>query len=225
MTDDTEQATVGRVFVRDLSNREQINDTYRAIGRYMVAFSLLERSMRWGLQSGLKNKLSRVVLGEMTAYPLRDAFFGSCRTVCDFDEVEQAVASRLRARVTEEIERRNFIAHAEWLVGYTEGDKPGMATPQRHRNKPMRAEGSHESVEETAEDLDKHSEALGQLTNYLHEFGQMCFGFHYLSVREGGPPRLRDIFIINGSLKKGTLVREGPRAHQIEIAVPDFGAT
>jgi hypothetical protein len=95
---------------------------YRAIGRYVVAFSELVSEMRLLVAQHVGGHdrwpLANIALGEANAGPIQHAFFGLCREANDFTAAEDKVASLLSREVGEVVTTRNDIAHGDWLVGH-----------------------------------------------------------------------------------------------------------
>ena len=99
--------------------------TFEALGRYVFEFSRLVFQMRHILTAAFGSDretrlIATFVMSETYAQQLANAFFGSCIAIGALDEHEANVASRLRQRVNTAIELRNFIAHGDMWIGFTE---------------------------------------------------------------------------------------------------------
>lgn len=96
------------------------DDAYRAVGRWFVQFSRMLFHMRLCMEGCLGRPddpmLAKLALGEMTADPLANAFFGMCFHAGELDDQEEKVAVRLRKEVRDEITRRNDFAHGDWWL-------------------------------------------------------------------------------------------------------------
>jgi hypothetical protein len=124
--------------VSDPHYKEQVDNAYRAIGRYVVEFSQLLYHLRTLIAHRLPTDpatIAFLVLGEAQAQQLANVFFGTCRVVADLDAEEQKVAAWLRNRVNGQIELRNEIAHGDWFVDLgrygqvPDWDRPGDPDP------------------------------------------------------------------------------------------------
>ncbi len=102
--------------------RAQRDEAYRAIGRYVVQFSLLVASMRHLLASRLGRDdesagLLDLGFGSTTAEPITNAFFAMCRTLVKLDEkTEKPIETWLRKHSVDECSRRNDITHGDWVI-------------------------------------------------------------------------------------------------------------
>src|SRR6188472_2423007 len=118
------------------------DDAYRAVGRWFVEFSRMLIHMRMCMESCLSKSgepmLAKLALGEMTADPLANAFFGMCLHATHLDENEEKVAIRLRKEVRDEITRRNDFAHGDWWVGFGVKEDGTGGDPSLWRTKPSR---------------------------------------------------------------------------------------
>ncbi len=156
------------------------DDAYRAIGRYTVQFSVLVANMRQILtghlagQSETPRELVDLSLSSLTAQPLADAFFGVCRAVSNFDADEEKIEKRLRKQVSDEITRRNNIAHGDWLVASwarpdTDPPNPTLVRVKANKiDKPLRAEDL------TVGRIDAMGTEVEGTANAVWEFGTVC---------------------------------------------------
>lgn len=182
-------------------------EAHRAIGRYVVEFSLLMAYMRTLITERLNPDptiLGDLVLGEAMPAQIASAFFGTCRELADLDQSEQKVASRLRARVLAEIERRNDIAHGDWFIDAGRS----LDAVYLIRIRPMRKEGATKTIDVTTELLDQWSDSLVALRALVTEFGYICTGADPYN-REG--IHVGDILV----MQSGEVVRAGQRADEI----------
>src|SRR5581483_9489563 len=123
--------------------RRQMDDAYRAVGRYVVEFSQLVGRMRNLLTGRLSGEdvpqaISELALGEATAHQMMVAFFGACRYLGGFDAAEAKVEAHLRNRVAHTIEKRNDVAHGDWWIGILRSDATDMIPPKLVRIRPLR---------------------------------------------------------------------------------------
>jgi hypothetical protein len=197
--------------------REQRDDYYRAIGRYIVEFSALVALMRNLVAFKIvgddekPDELIRLAFGSMQAQQIADAFFAVCResAVPALETDELAIEKCLRQNhVNAEIRWRNVMAHADWLVPvwtriWTEehADEPTAPPPQAlfmrvqlHKPEPL------EPKEVSVAEIDGYAERVSQLTIFLWEFGMICTRTMDHDPARGLPQtRIRDAFELTGS--------------------------
>lgn len=108
----------------DPEYKQAVDDAYRALGRYMYEFSRLVWWMKFGIEHRLIRANSRdapwigqLLLGEAAAQHIANAFFG-VMGLSEHDDIERAVAKKLRTQVNEVIQTHNDIAHGDWFIGY-----------------------------------------------------------------------------------------------------------
>jgi hypothetical protein len=199
---------------------DYIGQTYRAIGHYVVEFGLLVFVVRDQLAMHLSgdrpDPLPYIVMGEMTARPLANAFFGGCRRAAmvndpdrqTFTGDDRAVENVLIAETTQQIEFRNDLAHGDWAVNAHRFARTQPGVSELLRLRPNRKDGSHvETIHVSIKDLEDRCVALEALANRLHEYAMICFG----DARwEGLAPS--DIFAVASKV----ITRDGPKAAQIK---------
>jgi hypothetical protein len=211
--------------------KRQKDDGYRAIGRYIVAFSQLMSHMRYVIASRIAWRhdddpaLVEMVLGEAMPKLITDSFFSLCRLLGQFDEAEKKVERKLRSDVAEICNMRNDIAHGDWWIGRMERyDSTTVLAPALVRIKPGRVdELPEQSIDLSVADLDRMANDIWAVTNTLAEFGRLACALPILTD-EPIPPsearvtrdfRVRDIYVLRGTKKspEGTRVmRDGPKA-------------
>jgi hypothetical protein len=196
--------------------RELKDDSLRAIGRYVVEFSLLIATMRdivaWYLSEDRRSRLiGRLVLGEANPSHTADAFFGVCRAVGELDTEEERIAASLRSAVRKTIEKRNDVAHGDWWVGLVADDEERLEPASLVRFRPARAEGVERIERLSASDLDELSASLNSLGRLVQEFGVLSLGLLVWGPRPG---RTKSIYRVGEVLawKDGLVTRNGPYA-------------
>lgn len=213
--------------------RKRRDDAYRAIGRYMVAFSRLISVMRVLVAEYVVGpegdpSVAEDLMGDVGAKNIADAYFGLIRRRGGLDVVEAQMEVLLRKRVVTEggsiVQTRNDIAHGDWWVGIfgVNSDEGGGLLV---RTKTSRASGAAAVAEEmTAKQLEQMADEIVDLTNTLAEFGRLALG---LAVSRRDEPlqqtrtsigefRIRDVYSLTGEGHSGVwadrLVRNGPSA-------------
>jgi hypothetical protein len=194
-------------------------EAYRAIGRYVVTFSHLVVAMRSCIENRLMGgrnsyHLVQLAIGEATAAPLANSFFGMCSDQAMLEhEDDRRIARTLKANVFDEINRRNDVAHGDWWPGVVEGS-PVLRDPTLVRLKPGRAafpvrrpwRGVEADLHEpgggpgartvhsyASEDLDAFSDWVLELARVTGEFGMKC-------MKERAPGQkveLRNRFVVS----------------------------
>lgn len=176
---------------------------YRAIGRYVVAFSYLVSEMRGGIENRLGGNnpmVAQLALGEAFASQITNAFFAICEREADLDDEEQQVAIRLKNEVNAAIKERNDIAHGDWRVNVW-----GRPEPHMIRTKPGRRAGAAVEKARPIEELEELSEGLEELAETIIEFAHLCFGIHPNAEEVGGAVRVRDVY----RFRNRRVVRDG----------------
>lgn len=205
----------------EAERQRQVDDAYRAIGRYVVTFSQMFAFMRQTMghrlmQPGDGVKLVELVLADANAYQIANSFFAICNAVGNFDATEKRIAKWLRNRVLERIEERNRIAHGDWHQGAThvtasqEQLAVSILITTRAARDPSR---SVQLV--TAAQLDEWATSLGQLGLLVAEFGQIALNVY--PHAESGTVRVSDVFVIKGKKREEIVLREGPKAEDVQL--------
>jgi hypothetical protein len=216
----------------DFADRHrEIDNAYRAIGRYMVAFSSLMQQMREMLSEHVAGGIlgshkPELLLGEAMPTALSNAFFGMCRLVADLDDNESKVESAIRKRVKTEIEMRNDVAHGDWEVGWFVATPPyAVRDPHLIRLLPGRSEGPRKVQSLSVVDIDRLSSRILALLTLVSEFGHLALALPIVLTlpTEGeatlstGEYRVRDVLVAH-QIKRGgpvTIRRDGPRAREV----------
>jgi hypothetical protein len=195
---------------RDIEEAQLRQDeAHRAIGRYMVEFSMLVRDMREGIELALNRRnpegvdpmIARLALGEAFAAQIANIYFAICEQVTELDDEEKQVAIRLRTKVHDAIKDRNDFAHGDWHLGPI----PGSEEPSFERTKPGRKAGAWMKVVRPVHEIDAMAEEVVDLDGDVVEFGWLCLGMHPLARNKGMAVRVRDIF----RFRKHRVLREG----------------
>jgi hypothetical protein len=184
---------------------EKRDNAYRAIGRYTVQFSVLVANMRTILAEAIapagedRQPRAELALSSLTAAPIADAFFGVCRSASQLDAAEQAIERRLRKHVAEECQRRNDIAHGDWLIAAWA--RPGVeVTPTLVRVKAGRVAQPFALEDYTAERIDEICTTVEALAAVVWEFGSVCLHQDAYDPRLGRPAtHVRDALQLDGA--------------------------
>jgi hypothetical protein len=184
-------------------------ETYRALGRYVVEFSRLVFQMRAMVIETLDSDpplVAELTLGEANPNQIASVFFGACRVIANGHEgASKKIETRLMDRVVRDtIERRNDLAHGDWFVEPQDVTK-GCATAVVIRIRPVRKEGALKTLGVTPNLLDEWADDVSALRAHVTEYGAICIGADPYG-REG--IGVADIFDLRGK----EVVRSGPRA-------------
>jgi hypothetical protein len=187
-------------------------ETYRAIGHYVVQFAALIDVMRSELAEHLNgsepqaNPLPYIVMGEMTAQPIANSFFGACREVAELNAEDELVAKVLSSRVSAEIKVRNDIAHGDWTVNAWRFGRTPPGTSELHRLRPARKAGFIELIQVNAKELEARCNELEALASQVLEYSLLCFG-----VLDWEGYRVSDVFTVEDKV----VHRNGRRAANV----------
>jgi hypothetical protein len=203
---------------RQMSQQEE-DDAYRAIGRYIVAFSQLIAEMRMRIEAHFfyyDPDPIKLVLGGAPADQITNAFFAVCEHAVNLDDEERLVAGRLKTEVRNAIRDRNDVAHGDWATDFDSGD------PVILRTKPGRKASPWVRKVRTIQQLDDMANAVAALTGTVREFAWLTLGGHPLEEPNGmkrdfdpdygesSEIRVREIF----RFQNRQIVRKGRRAHE-----------
>ena len=217
----------------DADDRAKVDDAYRAIGRYGVAFSTLIATMRDHIATRLNGgefRLAQMALGEAMPATIAHAFFGIARDINNFSDAERDVAGTLELAVTDTIQERTHFAHGDWLINYFNwtGDPANpltLATPRRIRILPHQKGNPYKIDDLTPAEIDKKTDALLALVTNIYEFARIAFGIPLVGTdhETGGGKvervRISDIYSVETPPKQSgkpkRVVRNGPRAEDV----------
>jgi len=191
---------------------EAINDSYRAIGRYVYEFSRLVWWLKFGITQTLQRTsteapwIGELLMGEAAAQQIANSFFGVMGSV-DLDEEEKRVAKQLRNRVNQVIEKRNEIAHGDWWIGATAADQTLPEDPMLIRIRPVRKEGPLHHQNLGPAELDQLSDEIRDLRVRVGEFAALATGIW----SQAAGLRVHDILVV----KDGEVRRAGPKAGKL----------
>lgn len=178
------------------------NDTYRALGRFVVAFSRLLYSLEtstihlFGLgPDGERITLIEAALAGRTASPIVSAFFSVFfkRWESHLPEEDMQVLKSLRKELDAIVQERNRIMHDAWMSTTVGGD-PGPHPLTRIRTRTHGRGIEFESVSYDPGTLDDLAEDADRLSRIVNA------SVWYRRPRQVGPelhPRLQ---IINGKV-------------------------
>jgi hypothetical protein len=187
----------------------KLDDTYRAIGRYMVEYSQLVHYMRMLMARRLSRGdttavLGEIALGEASHFNIAQAFFTMCRHDNDLDDGEKKVESALRGRFVKINESRTDYAHGDWLVGMA--TETTMLPPALVRVRPRSSEPTPEKIKAVpVETLDQESDEIMALLEQVSIFGKVCLEAQIVlakpppgsaSILPHGALRVRDVLMI-----------------------------
>lgn len=183
------------------SHFDQMDDAFRAIGRYVYCFSRMVYWMRQELENAVGNQhLAQIVTGEMAAYTIQAAFFGVCDERYDANDLDRKIGKLIRKRIIDAIEFRNSLSHGDWLIGVHDGDGTTYP-PMLSRVHPGSSRGQWRSKPLTPRDIDQKSDELEVLRHDVHYYGGTAGGILF----QGHDWRPSDLFVI----RDGVAVRDG----------------
>ena len=210
-------------------HQQEMDDAYRAIGRYVVAFAEMVREMRlsmaYYIAGGTRWILVDMAFGEATAQPVSTAFFSLCRDAGEFTKAEEDVADALSKAVGKTIRERNDIAHGDWTVGAITYEHQSLKTvPPRLIRATPRGKKPYKVEALEPSEIDARTDRLLELLNMVDEFGKLALSLPVFRLLPDGDSKVStgefkvgDVFgIKKRSGKKDPLAeRTGPRADEL----------
>lgn len=210
---------------------------YRAIGRYVVAFSQLIGHMRRLIARHLTEDTTHprasveVLLGDVGPRNVADSFFSLCRTAGDLEGDELLVAARLQKRVMEANEFRTDVAHGDWTVGDLEGaDADRVLPPGLLRIKASRRElPAAQIIPINVDELDALTDDLWTLAMLVLDFGKLALrlplwvykdepdGRYLMAPEKDSGIRVEDVYCNEGTAGKPVVGRSGTRANDVAL--------
>jgi hypothetical protein len=173
----TEQSP--RAVIRLADTSERRDDAFRAIGRYVVAFSQLVAGMREILVTHITPEHEarepiNLLVSSLEAAQIADPFFALCRDLVELDAEETKIANKLEELVGAEIKERNAFAHHDWYV--TRWSNPDLETPIAERIGMKASSKKNRDRREvyTPPSIDELARRVEGLRNVTWEFGTIC---------------------------------------------------
>lgn len=163
--------------------RPDVVAIHRAIGGYITAFSEVVSTMRHGIDRFFipadvtfrqPDPLLETLFAQMTADPIRGAFFAISSQVGDLNDEDRAVRKALQTLVQYYIQLRNDIAHADWAVGWEDADTGEPDQPRAHRTKVGKDGIIHTALSITAEQIELEIGHLNQVRRMLSIWASEC---------------------------------------------------
>ena len=162
---------------RDELYKNQTNELYASIGKFVVKFEQVCHAMRITIilildGSGLKNQqLTNIMLADHTAEPLRSILLSLIGETVPLNKNEKEIIKNIFARIQQLIGSRNDIVHSMWFIGWSNdtmidfSEAPGY---KLHKNKDGEATKTFKYKKEDFEKLSKEAEILSELVFRLH---------------------------------------------------------
>jgi hypothetical protein len=217
--------------------RAEMDAAYRAIGRYVVAFSQLVGHMRRLIARHLTDETSHprasveVLLGDVGPRNVADSFFSLCRTAGNLEGDELLVAARLQKRVMEANEFRTDVAHGDWTVGDFEGaDGDRVLPPELLRIKASRKDTpAAQALPIKVEELNAFTDDLWTLAMLVLDFGKLALrlplwvykdepeGRFLMEPAENSEIHVGDVYRNEGNAGKPVVGRSGVRANEVAL--------
>ncbi|MBU0589927.1 MAG: hypothetical protein KJ852_12990 [Gammaproteobacteria bacterium] len=138
----------------------QTGQLYDAIGKCSVKFEHVCFGMHQGItlllgMNGLRNqRLARVLLAELTAYPLKSILQAMIAEIVSLPPDEKSISDKIFVRVQKLIERRNEIIHSTWFVGWAHPDDTDFSRVSGHKWARGKQGADRKSANYTREDFD-----------------------------------------------------------------------
>jgi len=157
--------------------------TYRAIGRYVVEFSLVVAYMQIDVIERIcfetdTAPLAYLTLGEAPAKQISDAFFAVCAAAGGCDTNELRILRKIQTRLNDEITRRNDFAHGDWFEALGPSDDDNPATFVLTRMKPSRKTNPGSTKPYSSRDLEAAVDEVRLLASWVLDVGDALLRPH-----------------------------------------------
>ena len=162
---------------RDEIYKNQTNELYASIGKFLVNFELVCFNIRTAIifilyDSGLKNQqLANIMLAGHTAEPLKSILHSLIGETVRLNENEKKIIKNIFARIQKLIESRNNIVHSTWFIGWSNETMIDFAEAsgyKLHKNKDGSATKIFKYKKVDFEELSKEAEILSELVFRLY---------------------------------------------------------
>jgi hypothetical protein len=191
------------------------DELFRGLGRYMFEFSRIFAWMRIMIVSRVAQHKEHPMVGELllaeaTASQMTNAFCSICIEVAELEGEDKRIMQAVRGQLMRELERRNDIAHGDWMVGWVGEAEHGsgeLGTGPHlvQRIKPARKQGMRVENEYTHEEFETAGDYVQELRNVALDAGEACL--QVIGAHVGPPPRLSEMFTLGGTSDKRRVVR------------------
>ena len=194
-------------------------ETYHAIGRFVVDFGYMVSEMQHHLANRLVSErlhaLPWIVMGEMTAGPIANSFFGACRAAANsnesasagLDNRDEQVVKILAKAVQDAIKFRNDVAHGDWDLTAWQFARAPVGHSELIRLRPSRKQGHVEVTQIHPVALLKKADGLRKLSGFLDDLANLCFA----DAPGWKGHHVADLLVVQNS----EVVREGPLAGKL----------
>jgi hypothetical protein len=147
----------------------QTRELYESIGKCTVKFELVCFAMHQGItllleKGGLQNqRVARVVLAELTAYPLKSILQAMIAELVSLSSADKAICDEIFARVQKLIERRNDVIHSTWFVGWASPHDTDFSMVSGHKWGRGKQDADLESSRRTSADFESFAAECDQV--------------------------------------------------------------
>ena len=162
----------------------EVVELHRAIGAFTTTFSEMLANMRRATIAyfeeddypvrGDRARLFDSIYATMTAKPISDSFFASSRVVAHFDAADEAILKTIRKTVSEQVEFRNDIAHADWSVGWQTHPEGEKLPPSAHKVRSVSGIPTHKNLGITMELFTERIHLQAALPGTIFEVGRVA---------------------------------------------------
>ena len=162
---------------KDELYRNQTNELYASIGKFLVNFELVCFYIRKAIiiilyDSGLKNQqLANIMLAGYTTEPLKSILHSLIGEAVQLNENEKKIIKNIFARIQKLIESRNNIVHSTWFIGWSNKtmiDFSEASGYKLHKDKGGVATKTFKYKKEDFKKLSKEAEILSKIVLRLH---------------------------------------------------------
>jgi hypothetical protein len=167
---------------REEKYREQTQDWYAALGRFIIKFEDVRDKMETAIimildHDGLRTQiLAHALLADLTAYPLLQRFWSIVAELRKDDPDDLQILRDVSRRVQELIERRNDVLHRKWFIGYASPEQEDFSNVSSWKFKTTSRGTEFKPLEYTAADLSALAEQADELAKMIFMM-DACLGF------------------------------------------------
>ena len=163
--------------------RPDVVAIHRAIGGYITTFSEVVAVMHHGIDLFFAapdvtfrplDPLLETLFAQMTADPIRAAFFAISSQVADLNDEDRSIRKALQTIVQHYIQLRNDIAHADWTVGWTVADTGEVIQPTAQKIKVTKDGIASTSLPFTSEQIGREIDRLHQVKKLIQIWANTC---------------------------------------------------
>ena len=165
---------------REAKLREQANELYRAIGRFVVKFELMRYNLELGIlflldQAGLRNqRAAHILLSGQTAEPLKTWLFSLIGELKKPDEKEANLLKKVGERIQKLTEIRNDVVHSTWFIGWASTEQTDFSEAPGFKLHKSKKGAEYKQFRYKAADFEKFATEAIALADLVFTINAAC---------------------------------------------------